>query len=124
MLEDRAGKDRVKGGRGKGQRTEIAHLETHVRHLVFLGKRPGPLDHAGLAIHPNNLARGNGLSQAKGDRSGAAATVQEGHARMQVGQEKGGLVGGLTPEVMLLDYWGAIATHGARVPFGVPFGLG
>ena len=66
MLQDRAGKDRVKGGRGKGQITEITHLETHVRHLMFFGKRTGPFDHAGLAIHTNYLARGNGRSQAKG----------------------------------------------------------
>src|SRR2546430_12523358 len=84
MLQDRTGIDGVKRGRGKGQRTEIAHLETHVRHLVFLSKRPGPLDHAGLAIHPNNLARGHDLGQTEGDRTGAAAAVEERHAWLQV----------------------------------------
>jgi hypothetical protein len=82
MLQDRAGKDRVKGGRGKGQLTEITHLETHVRHLLFVGKRTGPFDHAGLAIHTNDVARGNGRSQAKSDRTGAAAAVQEAHTRL------------------------------------------
>jgi len=101
-----------RSGQGRSQRSH--HLETTC--ATWCSSRSAPArHHVGLAIHTNHVP-GQRPQPNKGDRTGAAAAVQAGHAGCNRAT-KGGLLRA-APEGSAVGSGGVIATHGARVPSG------
>ena len=86
-------KDGIERAVGKGQGVEIRNSKTGVRFLPVCGLRPGKPELAWLNVDTDHVCRRDEGGEVKGDGARTAATVQQGHARLHVGEEKRGMSG-------------------------------
>jgi hypothetical protein len=77
VLEDVVREGRVEGGVREGQAVEVAGLEARVGDTALRRQPSRSLQPMVLQVHADDLARRDGLRQAKGDRAAAAAGVQQ-----------------------------------------------
>jgi hypothetical protein len=81
----------IEAGLWQLQPVDVADLESHVPQTSVRSCRPRPLDHAGLEINPQHLARRHGGGDAQGQRAGPTAEVYHAHACAQTRRQVRGV---------------------------------
>ena len=105
VLEHLVGVDHVEGAVGEVQGVDVGHGEGDpVRQPPLPGVRAGLVQDVRGGVHRRDRAfRADQLGQVGGDRAGAAADVQDGHARPQLAGQVRGRVRRGAPAVRAQD---------------------